>query len=161
MSFRSDLAREALDRRFFELGFARTQERQLATPRGGWVKAIREALGMSAAQLGERMGRSQTAISQLERSEQRKTVQLDSLERAAEALGCVVVYALVPRRSLETMINDQALKVASAHLSPVHHSMALERQAVDERGQQSLVRRTAAKIKGTRQLWKKPAGSKD
>ena len=67
-------------------------------PARGWVRAVRDALGMTAEQLGERMGITQPSVNRLELSEAAGTIQLNTLRRAAEALGCEVVYALVPRR---------------------------------------------------------------
>ena len=69
-------------------------------PVGGWVKAIRTALGMSGRELGERMGVSQSTITDLEASEHRGTIQLDSLRRAADALDCELVYSIIPKTPL-------------------------------------------------------------
>lgn len=97
-------------------------------PHGGWVRAIRDALGMSAADLGDRMGLSQARVSQIEAGELDRSITLGTLERAADALGCDVVYALVPRLPLEQMVQEQALAKARQRLAPVAHSMALEDQ---------------------------------
>jgi predicted DNA-binding mobile mystery protein A len=101
-----------------------------ARPRGGWVRAIREALGMRADDLADRMGVSQPSLTRLERNERMGSVRLDTLQRAADALECDVVYALVPRRSLEQMVNEQARTRALERLGRVAHTMALEDQAL-------------------------------
>ena len=55
----------------------------------------------------------------LERREADGAITLESLERAADALGCDLVYALIPRRPLEEMLHDQAQKVAQAQWNAV------------------------------------------
>ena len=65
-----------------------------ARPPKGWLRAIRDALGMTTAQLARRLGVSQPRIIELEQSEISGGVTLNTLQRAAEALGCrLVLYA--------------------------------------------------------------------
>lgn len=120
-------ARAALDDRF-------PAWRQLPArggrPYGGWIRAIREALGMRAEDLAERMGVSQPSLTRLEKSERTGNIRLDTLQRAADALECDVVYALVPRRSLEEMATEQARRRALQRVGRVAHTMALEDQAL-------------------------------
>jgi predicted DNA-binding mobile mystery protein A len=102
----------------------------LAPPPRGWIKAIREALGMSTAQLARRMGVKQPSVVAIERSEGMERIHLDTLQRAAAALNCRLVYALIPNEPLETMVRSRARQIAAAHLGSVEHTMALEDQAV-------------------------------
>jgi len=99
-------------------------------PVRGWIKAIREALGMSAAQLAKRLKISQPTVFAVEQSEMKGTIQLATLRRIAEALNCTLVYALVPNDPLETIVREQARKVAKRRLQSVEHSMLLEDQSV-------------------------------
>ena len=102
-------------------------------PSSGWIRAIRTAIGMSARQLAERMGVSQQALSRLESKEANDEVTIKTLRRAAEALGCQVVYALVPEGgSLQDLIEEQALKKAKEIVEAVDHSMMLEAQGVGD-----------------------------
>lgn len=94
-----------------------------------WVKAIRQALGMTTRQFAERLGVSQPRVVALEKAEQNRTITLDSLEKAAQALDCDLVYILVPRKPLEQIIQDQALKAAFRLTAPTRHTMALEAQS--------------------------------
>jgi predicted DNA-binding mobile mystery protein A len=119
-------ARRNLDKR---LNLLRNTD-TLARPQRGWIRAIREALGMTAAQLGKRLGIAQPSVVGLEKAEASKTITLDSLERAAGALGCKLVYALVPAEPLETMVQKRAAQRALKRLRSVGHSMALEAQSV-------------------------------
>jgi predicted DNA-binding mobile mystery protein A len=122
-------ASRKLDERFRKAG---PIKRGLVRPPHGWIKAIRQALGMSAAQMGRRLGISQPSVAALERSEELNRIQLDSLQRAAAALNCSLVYALVPNDSLEAMVKKRARAVAAKHLREVERSMALEDQAVSD-----------------------------
>ena len=74
------------------------------TPPKGWIRALRDALGMTGAQLGARIGIRPQTVESIEKSEAAGTIQLNTLRRAAEALDCTLVYALVPNTSLETVV---------------------------------------------------------
>jgi predicted DNA-binding mobile mystery protein A len=77
-------------------------------PQKGWIKFFREILSMSSRQLGDRMGISQSRVSELEKGETEKTVKLKTLEKAAEALNCDLYYVLLPRHPVEDFLYDQA-----------------------------------------------------
>lgn len=85
---------------------------------------------MTTAQLASRLGMTQPGVIQLEQSEANGSAAFKTLKRAAEALDCQLVYAMVPRGSLEGMIEARALEIARARLAEVGHSMALEAQEV-------------------------------
>ncbi len=121
-------ARAALDERFRAWHQLPAQGKR---PFGGWIRAIREALGMRADDLAARMGVSQPSLTRLEKSERVGTIGLDALTRAADALECDVVYALVPRRPLDDIVADQARRRALQRVSRVAHTMALEDQALE------------------------------
>lgn len=119
-------SRARLDERLAQLGSA---DRYQPPPRG-WIKAIREALGMSTAQLAKRLGVKQPSIVNIERSEEKGSIELATLRRVAEALDCHVVYALVPNRPLESTIRARARSLLLRRRRPIEHSMLLEAQAV-------------------------------
>lgn len=122
-----------------------------AVPTSGWIRAIRDALGMSAAELGRRLGVTHAAVFDLERSERAGRIGLDSLRRAADALDCTLVYALVPRRGLDATVRARAEELADDDLRHVERTMALEDQAVavDPHTREELVQ----KLVGSRGLW--------
>ena len=120
--------RERLDRRLAQL----KQMGDLQRPHKGWLAAIREVLGMTVTQFGEQMGISQAAAFKMEKREQEKTIQLQTLEKAATALNCELVYALVPKTTLQGHIEHQAKIKAMRYLQAVGHSMSLEQQAIDD-----------------------------
>jgi predicted DNA-binding mobile mystery protein A len=118
-----------LDKRFAALRpFA-----QSIRPPKGWLRAIRDALGMTTAQFGRRLGVSQPRIVELEQSEVSGGVTLHTLQRAAEALGCRLVYVLVPDQPLAKTISEQAELVAGRQLANVDQTMRLEDQAVQSK----------------------------
>jgi predicted DNA-binding mobile mystery protein A len=88
---------------------------------------------MTTSQFAERLGVSQPRIVELEQSEAGGGVTLNTLQRAAEALGCRLVYALVPERPLEETVRARADLVASRLTAAVEHSMRLEDQEVRSR----------------------------
>ena len=118
----------------------------LTRPQRGWIKAIREALGMTTAQFGRRMGVSQPRAVAVEKAEVSGKITLNSLERAAEALGCRLVYALVPQKSLDEQVRYRARLHAEKHLSAVAHSMALEDQSVEHQDTQAQLEQLIEKI---------------
>lgn len=99
-------------------------------PARGWIKAIREALGMTTTQLAERLKVKQPSVVALEQSEAKGSMELATLRRVAQALDCTLVYALVPNKPLESTIRERARAFARQRLGPVEHSMALEDQKV-------------------------------
>lgn len=104
---------------------------QFTVPPRGWIRAIRDAIGMSGAQLAQRLGMTAQGLVSVERSEAQGRIQLNTLRRTAEAMDCVLVYALVPETSLTEMVERRARDLAFKALSRVSHSMALEDQQVD------------------------------
>ena len=102
----------------------------LAPPAGGWVNAVRRALGMTERELATRMGVAQSSLHALERSEAAGTIRIETLRRAAEALDCEVVYALVPRRPLAEAVAARADGRAREELERVRRTMSLEAQDV-------------------------------
>lgn len=101
-------------------------------PRGGWLRTVRQTLGMSTSQLAVRQGITRQAVADQERRETEGTITLASLRKAADAMECDVQYAVVPRRPLAEILRQRAQKVAAQHLSRIAHSMQLEEQSVPE-----------------------------
>jgi predicted DNA-binding mobile mystery protein A len=148
------LARKQLERRLAPLRKAP----DFARPARGWVKAIREALGMTATQLGARIGVSQSRIARIERDEAEDAVTLATLRRVAEGLDCTLVYALVPNQPLDEMLKARARAAADVQLKRTHHSMRLENQALDKGDLEQERERLAAEIMAgdPRRLWDSP-----
>lgn len=123
-------------------------------PHKGWITAVREALGMTVTQLASRVNITPQTLSRLEKSEVRKTIRLETLAKIAPALGCVLIYALVPEKSLETYMNEQARRRAVRHFSHVAHTMLLEDQAVSSTNKDEQIEQFAAELKRRpKDLW--------
>ena len=128
---------KALARKHLETRLAPLRERpELARPPRGWIRAIRDAYGMTTRQLAKRMGKSQSVIVEMEKGEARDSLTLATLRNAAEALDCTLVYALVPNAPIEELCRKRARMVASQRLSRASHSMALENQGLDSQAQE-------------------------
>lgn len=105
--------------------------RKEVRPSKGWIRAIRQALGISSGDLARRLGTSRQLPLQLEKGEAEDRITLKSLRAAANALDCDLVYALVPRAdSMQELIENRARAEAKNRVLGVEHSMALENQAV-------------------------------
>ena len=112
-------------------------------PRDGWTKAIRTALRMPAEILGKRLGISQSAVHQLETSEAAETITLSSLKKLAGGLECELVYAIVPKASLEDIMQQQALRRAQALVDATSVSMELENQSISQEEQRRQIEAAA------------------
>ena len=105
--------------------------REVPRPSKGWIRSIRQALGISSGELARRLGTSRQLPLQLEKGEAEDRITLKSLRAAANALDCDLVYALVPRAgSMQELIESRARTEAKERVVGVEHSMALENQAV-------------------------------
>ncbi len=143
-------ARERLDERLSGL----KPEARFQAPSRGWIRAIRDALGMTGVQFASRLGVRPQTVETIEKSEAAGTVQLNTLRRAAEALDCTLVYALVPNSSLQNAVALRARQIAIHELERVAHTMKLEAQ---ETGDAEFEARVEAYIRDTirdRDLWR-------
>ena len=107
--------------------------KDLSPPVKGWIRAIRDALGMNGRQLADRLGEHRSRTEQIEQQELTGSLTLKTMRRTAEALDCVFVYGLVPRRSLEQTVRNQAKQVAAKRLARASHTMGLENQALGKK----------------------------
>lgn len=121
-----NLARKNLEKRLAPL-----RKADLMPPSRGWLRAIREALGMTTKQLGSRIGVVPSRITALEQAEVTGGTTLKSLREAAEAMGCTLVYAIVPTRPMDDLLRERASTLASEELARTNHTMRLEDQALD------------------------------
>ncbi|MCQ2063565.1 MAG: mobile mystery protein A [Fibrobacter sp.] len=106
------------------------QLRDAKPPKQGWISTVRQALGMTAKQLAERVGLSQPRIAKMELNE--KNLKISTMKKIAEGLDCEFVYGFVPKSSLQETIKRQAYKKAEAILLNVNTTMALEDQLADD-----------------------------
>ena len=145
--------------RQLDAALSRCREAELpARPSSGWIKAIREALGLSATRLAERLGVTPSTATRLEVSEADETISLATLRRAAEALDCELRYVLLPKQTLVSTLESRATALARQQMASISHSMALEAQATPPEIVEAQTRSLAESLlKGSRRtLWREP-----
>lgn len=148
------LSRKHLDKVFRTAKLETLRQR----PPKGWIRAIRDALGLTARQLAARMGRAHSTLVRLERSEIDDTITLASLRDAAAAMECTLVYALIPNRPLADIVRLRSALIAEAQLARMHHTMLLEDQAMrkDDLAEERERLIAAILARGGRRLWQEP-----
>lgn len=109
-------------------------------PRSGWIRCIREALGMSVQQLAKRLGVTRANAYRLEAHEQEGTITFQSMHRVAKALKCRFLYVLVPEDSLGNIMSQQADLYIKAKVDYVTHSMILEDQKPSQEDMQQIIK---------------------
>jgi predicted DNA-binding mobile mystery protein A len=124
-------SRAHLDQRLSDFG----PVERYKSPVRGWIRAIRQALGMTTEQLARRLKVKQPSVVQLEQSEDKGSIELATLRRVAHALDCTLVYAFVPKKSLEETVRARARNFIRRRRAPVEHSMLLEDQKVQDKGE--------------------------
>jgi predicted DNA-binding mobile mystery protein A len=124
-------------------------------PSIGWVKAIRESLGMSASALARKLEIRPHSVGKLEKAEADERITLATLRKLANALDCELQYTLVPRKPLEKILWERALTLAQERLSPISHSMSLEDQSLEKEATKKQLQILAKEILNgsRRKLW--------
>jgi len=145
-------ARKRLDARLSSL----RPLNDLPRPAKGWICAIREALGMTGVQYAKRLNISPQSVSALEQSESNGAIKLDTLMRAAAALNCRLVYALVPNEPLEQMTQTRARALAMRDLARASHTMRLEDQTTTKEDAEALIKTYVQEHVRDRDLWDEP-----
>ena len=120
------LRTQQLDRSLAQFDSARSLRR----PARGWLRAVRQALGLSLEDIGKTARLSRQAVQGSEKAEAADRITLASLRKVADAMGCVLVYALLPKEgSIEQLAERPARDEAAKRVLAVEHTMALEGQA--------------------------------
>ena len=99
-------------------------------PIKGWIRAVRDALGMNMRQFAHRLGVSKSRIPRIEQDEITGSLTLKTMNRVADKLDCVFVYGFVPRTSLDNTVRKQASIVAQRRMNRLMHTMDLEAQGL-------------------------------
>lgn len=126
------------------------------TPPRGWLKAIREALGLTERQQAERLGITGSALHKSESAEAEERITLGQLRKLADGLDCELVYALVPRKPLTQVVEERARSIAVQEVGGVAHTMSLEDQRpAADRLRKQVEQRTAELLRGRwSDLWR-------
>ena len=116
----------ALDKKIFDL----KSVKNIVPQPSGWIKTVREAIGMTVSQLAARLGVTQPRITKMESNED--NLKLSTMKKAAEAMNCEFVYYFKPRTTFQNLVDEQAQKKAAEVLKIVNVNMALENQEIAE-----------------------------
>ena len=105
-------------------------------PSGGWIASVREALGLTLAEVGRHLRAPRQTVQKFERAEATDRITLGTLRRVADAMGCDLVYALVPKSgSFAELAERPTRERAARDVKSVVHTMALEDQKPENANQ--------------------------
>ena len=125
-------------------------------PMGGWIEAVRKAIGMNMRQLATKMNKTPQAIKQIQEREKAGTITLNSLEETAAAMNMRLVYAIVPMEtsSLSELIQQQAEKMAKEIVIRANKTMSLEDQKISEKRIKNSIKEISAELaENPEKLW--------
>ncbi|MCW5588366.1 MAG: mobile mystery protein A [Legionellales bacterium] len=104
----------------------------LSTPKQGWVRTLRKALGLTIKQLAKRLHVDPSRIVKIETTEIEGAITLRTLKTVAESLNCQFVYCFIPNNSLESQVRTRARELALEKLKRTSHTMDLEAQSISQ-----------------------------
>ena len=119
---------EGLEKKALALNAARSAA---AMPARGWLRAVREAIGLTQRQVAAKAAIRRQSYAQLEVAEERGSISVASLRRAAEAMDCELAYFIVPREAVArtyaglAQVRDPRFR----HQKATEQSMALKGQS--------------------------------
>ena len=125
-------------------------------PMGGWIEAVRKAIGMNMRQLATKMNKTPQAIKQIQEREKAGTITLNSLEETAAAMNMRLVYSIVPMEtsSLSELIQQQAEKMAKEIVIRANKTMSLEDQKISEKRIKNSIKEISAELaENPEKLW--------
>jgi len=127
----------------------------LFPPRKGWIRAIRDALGMTGEQLAKRLNVNKQRVARIERDEKLGKITIKTLRRVAEALDCKFVYCFVPKDSLEQTVRNKARDTALRRLARSNQMMRLEQQELNNKEKGEILKDLIVDITDTmpKSLW--------
>ena len=117
------------------------------TPKSGWIKMVRKAIGMKAKDLALRLNVDPSTISKLEKNESDGKITINTLKKLAQSMNCELVYGLRPRGgSFSSLIQAQAISYVSKNIDSIQHSMVLEKQGLTSEELQILIETQAKRL---------------
>jgi predicted DNA-binding mobile mystery protein A len=128
----------------------------LIMPPIGWIKAIRNGIGMSMEQLGKKLSITKQAVMDIEKREKEGAITIKSMQEIAKVIDMKFVYGFVPNAgSLEQMIETRSLEIATKIVQRTSTSMKLEDQVNSKERIEKAIKERAAEIinKTPKILW--------
>ena len=122
----------------------------------GWIKAIRNGIGMSMEQLGKKLSITKQGVMDIEKREKEGAITIKSMQESAKAIDMQFVYGFVPKAgSLEQMIETRALEMATKIVERTSTTMKLEDQANSKERIEKAIKERAKEIinKTPKILW--------
>ena len=113
---------------------------------GRWIEVIRQALGMTQAQLARRLGIQPQSLHNLEKNELSQSISVGSLKKVANALHCQIYIAFIPEKAIEKIVQEKALQIATKIIMDTAHTMDLEKQAPTERFLKKQIKEVAEEL---------------
>jgi len=144
VSIKTVIARQLRER----VNATRQQLGELNSPSEGWLRTVRKALGMSGAQLARRMGMTRGAVSRNEKAEIEGGITLNTMKQMANNMNCRFVYAVIPDRDVEEIIEQQAREKAKQLVNQAGVHMALEDQSLSSESMNAEVERLVQELLG-------------
>jgi len=114
----------------------------------GWIKIMRQALGMSGVQLARKMNVTRSLVSNTEKAEIEGRVTIKKMQAFAEAMECEFVYCMIPKEEIQNILKKRAKEKAQSIVDRTNIHMGLEGQALTtERAKFELERLTEQILK--------------
>ena len=122
----------------------------------GWIKAIRNGIGMSMEQLGKKLSITKQGVMDIEKREKEGAITIKSMQEIAKAIDMQFVYGFVPDAgSLDQMIEMRSLEMATKIVQRTSNTMKLEDQENSKERIEKAIKERAAEIinKTPKILW--------
>ena len=122
----------------------------------GWIKAIRNGIGMSMEQLGKKLSITKQGVMDIEKREKEGAITIKSMQEIAKAIDMQFIYGFVPDAgSLDQMIETRALEIATKIVHRTSTTMKLEDQVNSKERIEKAIKERAAEIinKTPKILW--------
>ncbi len=113
---------------------------------GRWIKVVRQALGMTQAQLARRLGIQPQSLHNLEKNELNQSISIGSLKKVANALHCQIYIVFIPDKAIEKVVQENAMQTATKIIMDTAHTMDLEKQAPTEKFLKKQIKEVAEEL---------------
>jgi len=124
-----------------------TDLQHVIVPPIGWIKAIRNGIGMSMEQLGKKLSITKQGVMDFEKREKEGAITIKSMQEIAKAMDMKLVYGFIPNGgSLEQMIETRALEMATKIVERTSNTMKLEDQANSKERIEKAIKERASEI---------------
>jgi predicted DNA-binding mobile mystery protein A len=133
-----------------------TGMQHVIVPHIGWIKAIRNGIGMSMEQLGKKLSITKQGVMDIEKREKEGAITIKSMQEIAKAMDMKLVYGFVPNEGdLEQMIETRAIEMAKKIVERTSNTMKLEDQANSKERIEKAIKERASEIinKTPKILW--------